>query len=334
MDFTRVASEIAVLNTNIVQQRPEQIAKFLQPFVEQGSKLHVLKKEDVIVFYNPKGDSPDLEKAPENSKEDEYVAKSHSGLLAAGAKFFDAAIYLSLPEGDRPTPHKHPVPSGGRGTQKIPQYNNLRKITKSILAIYFYIMIRGHPPTLSGDYKDQPMPKFISTVLGITKNKTQISEYVASFPLQHLDPAWWVKYIKLQEIGHEAMSKFGPGVAGYGLASIFNTYEPDKYKGEQAKDKPIWLDSAICVAKSFRDAGLCWDFHPATRNPNILTKYGNVNKNITNLILDSYSPKTINELMENRKLPMQLIRDPLHSEYKSWTVDKKYVATSPIFSVK
>ncbi|KAJ5530567.1 hypothetical protein N7527_003960 [Penicillium freii] len=247
--------------------------------------------------------------------------------------FFDDAIYLSLPEGDRPTPHKHPVPSGSRGTQKIPRYNDLTKITKFIYAISLYIMIRAHPPVLSCDYKDPPMPKFISTILGITENQTQISEYIASLPLQNLDPVW-VKDIKLPEIGQEAMSKFGPDVAGYRLASIFNTYEPDKYTGEHAKDKPIWLDSAVWVVKSFLDAGLCWDFHPATRSPNILTKYRNVNKNITNLILDSYSPKTIKGLMDNRKIAVQPIRDPLHSEYKSWTVDKKYVATSPIFPVK
>lgn len=88
--------------------------------------------------------------------------------------------------------------------------------------------------------------------------------------------------------------------------SIFNTHEPDRYTdrytGPDAPAKLVWFDDAITVAKSFRDAGLCWDFHPATRNPNLLTTYGNINKNAMDLIHEAYEPETIAQMVGIKKL--------------------------------
>ena len=97
------------------------------------------------------------------------------------------------------------------------------------------------------------------------------------------------------------------------------------------KIKPDWFDDAIQVAKSFRLAGFCWDFHPATRNPNVLAKYGNINKNITNLILEAYKPETIKMMVQTKKLAKEPIYDPAYTNYKTWNKDMVYVATSKIF---
>lgn len=89
------------------------------------------------------------------------------------------------------------------------------------------------------------------------------------------------------------MNRLGLGVAGYRLVLIFNIVEPDLYttksttKNEYCQSKnPPYLDSAVEVIRSFKTAGYCWDFHPATRSPKIINTYGNINKNATNLMLE------------------------------------------------
>ena len=93
----------------------------------------------------------------------------------------------------------------------------------------------------------------------------------------------------------------GLGATGYRLPSIFNLIIPDKYNDKNKDDKPKQFDGAIIVAKSFKLAGFCWDFHPATRDPNLLVKMEILIKNLTNLILEAYTEPTIKTMVQTRK---------------------------------
>jgi len=344
LDPSNILAELAGFNNDKVQQDPEVYAKILQAFVNEGSQLHNLHVDDITVFFNPSGDVADVEKDNVRTIDGKKVANTVSGLLAAGAKFFDAVLYLSLPEDRRPQPSNHQEPKKSGQIIKFPLYNDVGLITQYIFSMYFFIMIRAHPPSNLADYKAQPMPKFISAVLGIEQAAAAMAEYLASFSLSNLNPAW-VKYIDVKGLSQEAASRFGLGVAGYRIVSIFNVIIPDKYrttkKGEPIlehekdaiplEEKPAWLDDAIKVAKSFKDAGPCWDFHPATRNPNVLSKYGNINKNATNLLLASYSAPTVQKMVQTKKLAVPPVGDASYTEYLQWGGKGEYVATSKIF---
>lgn len=365
-NITTLVNELSGFNKDIVKQDPETLAQLLQGFINDGSQLHTLHIGEITVFANPQnevgGVKVEIEGIELNNVTtigDLKVSNTVSGLLAAGAKFFDAVIYLSLSAELRPPPHEHAPSKDPAKVGKYPLYNDLPRITQYVFSMYFYIMIRAHAPSSIADYKLQPMPKFITSVLGVEEAASSMAEYLASFPLQNLNLAW-VKYIKTSTISQEAASRFGLGVAGYRIVSIFNSAEPDKYRTtfrktkeekkkeleendgeplpdkeagrEPLEDKPAWLDGAIAVARSFKDAGPCWDFHPATRSPNVLAKYGNINKNATNLLLAAYSPATIQKFVATKKLAIPPVEDVGYTEYKQWHNKGKYVATSKMFN--
>lgn len=350
--------ELQSFDFGLVNQDPSYIADCLQKFVEVGSRLHSINVSDLVVFYHVSATPVYEVDSSGNKVEVLEIGTTIKELLLDGAKFFDALFWLSLPVDDRPTPLRHPAPSKGHREIKFPRYDNPGTIAKNIFVLFFYILIRGHAPSDTGANKGQPMPKFISGVLGYKESADAVGEYLASFGLAQMEPGW-VRHLDLKRLGQEASSRLGLGVAGYRYCSVFNTYEPDKMiplseeeeeenaarlavvgtapgKGGPKLIKPHILAAtehkeAIAVAKSFQTAGLCWDFHPATRSPNILTKYGNVNKNCANLILQVYTDETINEMVAAKKLAVKPILDRGTTEYKQWAMTMMYKATSPIF---
>ncbi|RKF65288.1 hypothetical protein OnM2_010022, partial [Erysiphe neolycopersici] len=163
------------------------------------------------------------------------------------------------------------------------------KLTTYIFVAYFFVIIRAHPPSDSGIYANLPMPNFIKNIMNCKASIAEVSDYISSFDLIKLSPEW-VKYIPTTSISQETVNRLGLGVAGYRLVSVLNVVEPDMYTDNsnseeeyRYKTKPAYLDVAVTVIRSFRQAGYCWNFHPATRSPDIMSKYGNINKNAGNL---------------------------------------------------
>jgi hypothetical protein len=323
VNINEVLRQVSALDIVDIVQVPEKFADIFRSFVVAGSKLHRISKDEVTVFFIP---DTMLTQFPEDERVqiiEKWIPKDIKGLLRCGAKFLDAVIYLSLAEEDRPLPKSHPGTQKQKDVVKFALYNDPSKITKYLFFVYFYIMIRAHTPSEKPQYQNQPVPKFLSSILGITSKPGEVADYLASFDLTGLDPAW-VKHIKPVELGQETQSRLGLGVAGYRLPAVVDTLTPNKEGWEKHA-------GALSVTRSFIRGGLCWDFHPATRAPALLTKYGNINKNVTNLILDLYTEQKIEELLKIKKLAVKPVRDEGHINYLTWTTEMHYSATSPIF---
>ncbi|RKF65594.1 hypothetical protein OnM2_005017 [Erysiphe neolycopersici] len=316
------------MDFGVIQVDSKYIGQLLGKFVAIGSIIHKLTPNDLTIFANLDGDYPNKESKNVHDNDGKSVPNTIDGLLANGTKFFDAVVYLGIAKNRRPKPVI---------TQRVPTYVDMSKLATYLFAAFFYVLIRARPPSDCDAYRNQPMPRFITTVIKCKATSSQIIEYLSSFDLIKLGPKW-VKYIPTS-IREDTVNRLGLVVAGYRLVSVFNQVQPDlytsttqKHQKYKQKTKPKYLDRAIEVAKSFKTAGYCWDFHPATRSPDLISKYGNINKNATNLMLESYTTETLVKLVETNRLPAKPIFDPAHTEYRTWTLDMKYIATAKIFT--
>jgi len=321
-DFTTVISEVKTISFGRLDIDPISFAQVLEKYVHEGSKRHILSRDDIEVFFNIKEDFEGKEVANVQDFSGKAVARTLKGLLAAGAKFMDAVFWLAIPEGDRPTPSEHPQPKPGTPLT-FATYNNHQDIARCMFFYFFYILTRARAPMSTSGRTAEPVPQFLRTVLGISKGESEVADYLASFSLENIDPSW-VRYIDLEGLSQEALNRFGLGVAGYRMAAPFKLETPDG--PEVAK-----YQTAIDIAMSFATSDADWDFHPATRSSNVLTKYGNINQNLSNLILKVYSKETIERLVKIKVIFKVPDENPTHTNYKRWTKDMTYAATSKIF---
>lgn len=111
---------------------------------------------------------------------------------------------------------------------EVPIYDDMSKLTTYIFVAFFYVLIVAHAPSDIGAYKNQPMPKFITTVMGCQCTTYEVTEYLASFDLIKLKLEW-VKSVPMKKRSQDAVNRFGIGVAGYWLVSVFNLMQPDLY---------------------------------------------------------------------------------------------------------
>ncbi|RKF60247.1 hypothetical protein OnM2_052075 [Erysiphe neolycopersici] len=287
--------------------------------------MQKLTPDDKTVIANLDGKYPNKEEKDVTLVDGKIVPNTVQGLLANGTKFFDAIVYHGIDEERRPKPIEIQFEKADDGTIEIPTYDDMAKLTTYIFVAYFFVVIRAHAPSDSGIYANQPMPNFISNIMNCRATISEVSEYISSFDLIKLSPEW-VKYIPTTCISQESVNRLGLGVAGYRLVSVFNVVEPDMYTDKAKNDeeyryktKPTYLDTAVTIMRSFRQAGYCWDFHPATRSPDIMSKYGNINKNAGNLMLECYTKRTLKKLLEIKKLSVIPTFDYSHTEYRTWT---------------
>ncbi|POS85298.1 hypothetical protein EPUL_002789 [Erysiphe pulchra] len=327
-------STLAVSQPQQVQQNPEleqwdlkiiqidnkYLAKKISKFIAVGSTVHKLTSDELTIVANMKGKYINKEEKLIHNNGGMTVPDTVTGLMANGTKFLDAIIYLDLEPNRRPKPSPSDMHGNDDEELKIPTYDDLSKLITYIFVVFFYVLIRAHVPSKNKDNKGQPMPKFITLFLGVTDPIADI-------------------HAPARNISQEAINSIGLGVAGYRLVSVFNILKPDLYceapvpSGKvDIKKKPNYIDTAVSVARSFVTAGHCWDFHPATRNPNIITKYGNINKNASNLLTECYTKDTLLSLVKIKKLALVPQFDPSHTNFRLWDETMVYKATKPIFS--
>ncbi|TQS34143.1 hypothetical protein Golomagni_05487 [Golovinomyces magnicellulatus] len=292
MDLTKVIEEVESWNLGVVRQDPIEFANLVTKFIHAGSKSHILTTDDIIVYAYPK--DVDITKYTGTFKtiKHYHIPTNLTGLMNLGAKYLDAKLYISLPEDLRPPPKLLEMSTKDTEGIKITVYNDFSRLKMYMYVFYFYMLIRAHPPSSTGIYAEQPMPKFIRSVLKVEESPGEIADYLAEFPLAKLDPSW-IKKVPTCGLTQETASKLGLVPAGYRLALIFNCLRINKYDDDgleiikskkmdtekkeitdpiERRHKPSYLDTAVLIARSFRNAGYCWDFHPATRNPNISAK--------------------------------------------------------------
>jgi hypothetical protein len=316
-------AELDGIDFGVVETTPEILAGYFETYVHFGSKRYTLSRSELNVFHLPAFEFKGKDDITTENVNGVSVPLTLSDHLALGTKFLDAVLYMHLGSALRPPTKDIMQPKGINKNVSLPTFSNHTTIARYMFFYYFYILTRARAPERDASGEVQKVPRFLNGVLSISASASEVASYLASFDLNNLDPAW-VRQIRIKGIGQEALSRFGLGVAGYRLAQPFKLREPD------GPDRAKYAN-AILVAKSFTSAPACWDFHPATRNPNILNKYGNINKNLGNLLLKVYKKETL-QIMSDARIIFQVpIEEPNYTNYERWTAQDIYSSSAPIF---
>jgi len=300
--FTATNGYVGVPDFKIVDINPQEVAKALQVYLERGSKLTGVSLDDIKTSLAKKIDNPGKATLVE--------------LITAGMKIFDALVWLTA---GRPASHPLSVDSG-MSEKDIP---SLHDVARAVFYCYFFILTQARYPVRSTNMVEPQTPNFLKSILGMAEKQSHYVELVCSFEPEKFDKSW-VKHVKFSGLGQETVSRFGLGLAGYRLFGPFKLYTPEK-------DYPSTLGAAIKFATTVAKAAPTWDIHPATRDPTILTKRGNLNKNLGNLILDVFTDDQIDEMVKTKVLYQKPTREPNSRNYLQWAAADDISGTTLIF---
>ncbi|POS82295.1 hypothetical protein EPUL_005002, partial [Erysiphe pulchra] len=190
LNLGNVIKEFESWDFKIIQVDNKELAQTLTKFVEVGSTIHKLTPDELTIVANIKGKYTNKEEKLVHEVDGSKILNTVAGLMVNGTKFLDAVIYLGMDKSRRPKPAPSDMDGKEDDELDLPTYDDLAKLTTYVFVTFFYILIRAYPPIDIGDYKGQPMPKFITSILGVTEPIAEIVDYIASFDLQKLDPSW------------------------------------------------------------------------------------------------------------------------------------------------
>jgi hypothetical protein len=300
--FSATAQWLGVPDFKIVDIQPEKIAAALQVYLERGSKLTGVSLDDI---------NTNVAIAVPNS-----ATANLAGLLSAGMKLFDALVWL---QAGRPATHPLSVDS----TMTKESIPSLHDVSRSLFYCYFFILTQARYPARSTATDQPKVANFLTAIMGMTGPQGTYVEKICSFEPEKFDKQW-VKYVQFAGLGQEVVSRFGLGLAGYRLFGPFKLYTPDKPHSPE-------IAEAVSFARNIATSLPTWDIHPATRNPEVLTKRGNLNKNLANLILDVYTDATIQEMVDTKVLYKFPVREASARNYLSWSAADDISGSTPIF---
>jgi hypothetical protein len=297
-----MAIPLGEISFNVVEPDYVHVANAVQSFLAYGSKRgHVLINELVIVS--------DSDQIPEKFE-------SVSEALNHGTKFFDACLYFSLPDDQKPAIRQIT-------NQEKPATKEYGQIGEAIFFIFFYLLTRARVPARIGDDANHPVPRFLVSVLALTQGPAYYLTLVAGFDIAKMDHKW-IRSINIGDLGDEFKNRAGLGVAGYRMFGPFRSYIPKPNLSAN-------LISAIAVAKQIATTPPDWAIHPTTRNPVVLSNLGNLNQNLGNLILEAFTDDQIQEMVRSKMIFQKPIRQPTHIQYRTWNIQQLIQLNDPIF---
>lgn len=302
MAFQATLAVTGVPDFGLIHIDPEETAKAFQAYLDTASRLTGVSLDDI---------DRRVITAPTDPKSVTLV-----DLLRAGMKLFDAIVWLTA---GRPTSHPLKL-DPGMDKAGIP---SLHDIARSVFYCYFMLVTQARYPVGQATAAKPIIPNFLRTIMGMDKEQHVYVQTICSFEPQKFDPSW-AKYVKFSGFGQEVLSRFGLGVAGYRMFRPFALYQP---KGDIDENTM----KAVRFAQSVARAPSSWDIHPLTRNPNILTARGNLNKNLGNLILKAFTEAEIKEMADNKIIFQVPTHDPNHRNYMMWSADDDISGSSRIF---
>lgn len=287
--FSNTSAFVGNVDFKVIDIDPVEVAGALQKYVDRGSRLTGVSLEDINLS---------VHKLPTDVNKCNLV-----DLIEVGMPLFDAIVWLTA---GRPSTHELVVDKSIT-KESIP---SMHEVARSVFYTYFFLVTQARYPTPSGGTNPPKVPNFLSVVMGMTDDQASYIERICSFAPQKFDPRW-AKSIKFENFGQEALSRFGLGVAGYRLFGPFKIYTPRADISSELKD-------AVAFAKKVAESPPTWGVHPLTRDPAILTKRGNLNKNLNNLILEVFTEEQINEMVDSKMIYAKPTREPNYKNYMTW----------------
>jgi len=303
MAFTASPAFVGVPDFGLIHINPEETAKAFQTYLETASKLTGVSLDDIqrTVIRMPQ----DVSKV------------TLAELLQAGMKLFDAIVWLTA---KRPTSHPLELDPAMK-KEDIP---SMHDVARAVFFCYFMLVTQSRYPVSRNTAEKPRIPNFLRTIMGMEKEQHVYVETVCSFEPQKFDPKW-ARHVQFQGFGQEVLSRFGLGVAGYRLFGPFGLYDAKP-------DMLASLQPAFDFAKQIAKSPASWEIHPLTRNPDVLARRGNLNKNLGNLILDAFREEDIDEMVKAKILFAKPEREPTHRNYHQWNKTDDISGTAFIFN--
>jgi hypothetical protein len=302
MPFQAIPAITGVPDFGLIHIDADQTAKAFQTYLNTASKLTGVSLDDI---------STRVTNIPVN------VDKvTLAELIGVGMKLFDAVVWLHA---GKPTSHPLKIdPSLTRDA--IP---SLHEVARAVFYCYFMLLTQARYPAPSNASDKPKIPNFLRTIMGMEKDQGHYVELICTFAPQKFDPTW-VKFVRFNDFGQEVLSRFGLGVAGYRMFGPFGLY-PAK------PDIADELKPAFEFARTLATSPASWDIHPLTRNPTVLTSRGNLNKNLGNLILESFSEEHLAEMIAAKVIYKKPEREAAHRNYTQWEAEDNISGSAMIF---
>jgi len=305
MAFSSAPATVGVPDFGLIHIDPEETAKCFQTYLDTASKLTGVSLDDINTTVN---------KMPNDTSRVTLVE-----LLKAGMKLFDAVVWLTA---KRPSSH----PLRADPAMKVEDIPSMHEIARSVFYCYFMLITQARYPVSSATQDKPRIPNFLRTIMGMEQEQHVYVDQICSFAPQKFDPKW-AQYVNFAGFGQEVLSRFGLGVAGYRMFGPFGLYQPKA-------DLDARLVAPFEFARSIAKSPASWNVHPLTRDPNVLTARGNLNKNLSNLILDSFSDEDIDEMVRAKILYARPTREPTHRNYYQWSANDDISGTAIIFRAR
>jgi len=281
---------------------PEEVARAFQSYLDTASKLTGVSLDDIRLR---------VITLPTDSK-----TVTLTELISIGMPLFDAIVWLTA---GRPRDYELQLDA----TMKKEEIPSMHEIARSVFFVYFMLVTQARYPAPSTSKEKPRIPNFLRVIMGMDEEQHVYVERICSFAPQKFDPSW-ARHVQFDKFGQEVLSRFGLGVAGYRLFNPFSLYKP---KSDISQELRTACEFASTVATS----PASWDVHPLTRNPNILTSRGNLNKNLGNLILDVFTDEQIAEMVQAKILFAKPEREAAHRQYMQWKKSDDISGNAKIF---
>jgi len=302
MSFNATPSFVGVPDFGLIHIDPEETAKAFQTYLDTASKLTGVSLDDI--------------KTTVSSMPVDVSKVTLVELLEKGMKLFDAIVWLTARR-----PKSHPLMVDPKMTKD--QIPSMHEVARAVFYCYFMLVTQARYPVHQNESQKPKIPNFLRTIMGMALDQHVYVDTICTFPPQKFDPAW-VKHVSFAGFGQEVLSRFGLGVAGYRMFGPFALYEP-------RPDMDQSLLPAFNFAKRIATAPSSWNVHPLTRSPNVLTARGNLNKNLTNLLLDSFTEKDLAEMAAAKIIFKIPEREAAYRQYKQWKEEDDITGTALIF---
>jgi len=303
MPFTADARTVGVPDFGLIHIDPRQTAQAFQTYLDTASKLTGVSLDDI---------NRSVIMQPQDVRNVTLV-----DLLKLGMKLFDAIVWLTA---GRPT--THPLETENR--MKKEDLPSMHDIARSVFYCYFFLIVQARYPVGPSGSNPPKVPNFLVTIMGMNKPQRHYVETICSFEPEKFDPAW-ARFVSFRNFGQETLSRFGLGVAGYRLFTPFGIYD---HKDGISQN----LKNAFTFARTVARSDNTWNLHPLTRDPNVLTVRGNLNKNLGNLILEVFTDEQINEMVQSKMLYARPQHEPTQKNYMTWSPADDISGTDVIFA--
>jgi len=240
-----------------------------------------------------------------------------AGLLMNGTKLFDALYYLHMPDDQRPE-SRASIEESIKGKPAI----DLAK--RNLLLLYIYIMLRGSYPNTDGRNINTDIPAFMMNILGMKDSPTDLSKSLCSFRIEKV-LIEWVKHVRLDQLAQPIRQRIALGLPGYRMMTPFKLYECRPDVSEAVRRAYDWISK---IARAPPD----WSIFSATRSPQLIVKFGSLNRALGNLILKCFTNEQIDEMISDkvRILFAKPVYDPRANHWIHWADEGDLLLSDPI----